>query len=194
MAADGCALHLPPFATSAPCPQPLDALGTVLEGGVLGASDTGCATLLALHLSFVCHSWCAGISRYRPELSCAVQQLLGLAASQQAAPTHCWSPPTCLPQVPGRAHRRLVRHLPAGPHPLLLPARQPAVGVAGDEGTLKAWTRAQLPHWVSGAARDCFLSWLSHAALMHPAPPSRAGHQRHRPGARPGQVPAAAGA
>lgn len=73
-----------------------------------------------------------------------MQRSLGLTASQQPAPAQCWSRPTCLPQVPGRAHRRLVRHLPAGPHPLLLPARQPAVGVAGDEGSLKAWARTQL--------------------------------------------------
>lgn len=38
-----CAMPIPtpPSPHSTPPPQPLDALGTVLEGGLLGASDTG---------------------------------------------------------------------------------------------------------------------------------------------------------
>lgn len=84
--ADGCTLHLPPFATPAPCPQPLDALGTVLEGGVLGASDTGCARLLAVDLSFGCHRWCASILRYRPDVCSAAIAWLDRLTATSAGP------------------------------------------------------------------------------------------------------------
>lgn len=60
--------------------------------------------------------------------SCTPCSLLLLLMNAIAVP----GPPS-LPQVPGGAHRGLVRHLPAGAGPLLLPARQPAVRLAGHE-------------------------------------------------------------
>lgn len=111
------------------CLQPLDALGTVLEGGILGASDTGCG----------CHQQLAP----RPDSPACARWGHGPCAAGGSVLVLCMagleplSSPSPL-QLPGRAHRRLLRHLPAGPGPLLLPARQPAVRVAGHEGAAGA--------------------------------------------------------